>query len=142
MSLLRLRHGDPTLYEAVGPWALDVTVHRRLGMAVTGQAGDLWVLANRDDAPVGFAQLRPFKVGTLHIRYLFAADPDDQEAEDGLMRELLAIAAETGSTAVYSNDRQGAGVWPRHDFVCAPTARRGNFVKWIRTIPIQKDATP
>lgn len=133
------RHGDATtdaaLYAAVGAWVLDKNVHERLGVGVSSEPGDVWILSRKaDGVATGFVQMRLSKSKTLHVRFLFAAD-DKPETENVLVRAALRHAAAAGATVVYTNDRIDSRVWSKHGFAMRDTgAKRGSFRRWERAL--------
>lgn len=121
---------DKELWCSIGQWTVDKKVHETLGVAVTGETGDLWLVYYATAKPVGFAQVRVAKNGTSHIRYLFAGT----EARQGeLIKACIAAAREMKSAVIFTNDRDTATVWNAYGFK-KTNNRPGSFVRWEREL--------
>jgi hypothetical protein len=118
---------DRHLFASLGPLLTDLRVHQQLGMAITSQAGDLWLLAETAGAVQAFAQLRPLKSRkATHLRYLYGS----ADAQRELLERAIDWARQHGLRELHTNDRAGHTVLPAAGFTVRPTNRHGSFVRW------------
>lgn len=117
---------DRTLFRLLGANVISPVVHEELGVPVTGEDGDVWILDIANGSAVGFAQLRACKNGEAHLRYLYSARRDSRER---LVRAALEWAEDQEATHIYTNARKTDTLWARFGFVSTGT-RRGSFVRW------------
>jgi hypothetical protein len=122
---------DAELFANIGKWALSAAVHEQVGMAVTGEDGDTWLINVKNNKPVGFAQLRLMKNGHAHMRYLFS---DSLAAKLELGHAAIKKAKELGAECVYTNERKDSPVMPSLDFVKAREATNSRFARWERKV--------
>lgn len=115
---------DSELYCLIGAWAISEEVHKALGMAPTGRAGDLWLIQIKD-RPVGFCQIRILKSAGAHIRFLYHTANDK-----GLVKEAMKLLAKRKITSVFTNDRKTSKTWPEFGFVPVESKRKGEFTRW------------
>jgi hypothetical protein len=120
---------DKALFGAIGHMLTDVTVHKKLGMAITSRPGDLWHVGMSGRKVVGFALSRILSTGkAAHIRFIYAFG--DADAERNLLLAALDTLRERGAIAVHSNDRKTNTLWKDNGFIMSESARRGEFVRW------------
>ncbi len=115
----------------VWKWVLSKQVHEELGMAITSDSGDVWLVATEEETPVGFTQIRVLKNKKAHIRYLFG---ETKVARRRLARESEVVACRLGCLSMFTNDREEVRVWESLGYNAAPGARRGRFVRWEKEI--------
>jgi hypothetical protein len=115
------------LLALVWKWVLSKKVHEELGMAITSEVGDVWLIATEKDKPVGFAQIRALKNKKAHIRYLFG---ETLAARRRLVKESETVAHKLGCVSVFTNDREEVKVWASLGYNEAKGSRRGRFVRW------------
>lgn len=122
---------DTELFASVAKWALDAEVHAQIGMPVTGQDGDVWLVNFRNDKPVGFAQIRPMKNGAAHLRYLYS---DSLPAKLELGRAAFTQAKALEAVTLYTNERTDSPVLPSLDFIKTKEHAKSKFARWERKI--------
>lgn len=122
---------DRELYANIGKWALDASVHATVGIAITGQDGDIWLVNIKNDKPVGFAQIRPMKNGQAHLRYLYS---ESLVAKLELGKAACNKAKEIEAAGLYINEREDSPVMPTLDFVKIKTHAKSKFARWERKV--------
>lgn len=122
---------DAELFGHIGKWALDAVVHEQVGMAITGQEGDIWLVNVKNDKAVGFAQIRPMKNGHFHLRYLHS---DSLNAKLELGKAAATKAKEIGAELLYINERAESPVMPALDFAKTMQRKNSRFARWERKI--------
>lgn len=123
---------DGELYCLMGQWALSQAVHEQLGIAVTGEAGDVWLVkANKDGEPAGFAQLRVLKNNKGHLRYLFS---ESYPVKLELGNAVIKLAKATGLESIYTNERRDSPVMPHFDFKKITDNGKTKFCRWERSL--------
>lgn len=122
---------DNELFSHIGKWALDASVHEQVGMAITGQEGDIWLVNLKNDKAIGFAQIRPMKNGHFHMRYLYS---DSLNAKLELGKAAAAKAKDIGAELIYINERAESPVMPTLDFVKTTQRAHSKFARWERKV--------
>jgi hypothetical protein len=124
--------GDRELFGHLGPVVTDAEAHKALGMPITSQNGDVWLLALDRGRLAGFATFRTLKSKHAHLRFLYSVEPAVREE---LLRAVLEDNSLAGLSYVYTNDRQTSPLWPAHGFECAVIREGWDFVKWSKDLP-------
>ncbi|MEE7625391.1 hypothetical protein V3O24_04395, partial [Methylobacter sp. Wu8] len=110
------RKTDPKLYCLIGKIAIDSKIHNELGVAVTGNDGDLWYLwLDEMNTVFGFCQMRIGKNKQAHIRYLWA-DKLGMKIKNELIEWALTDAKQQKCPLIFTNDRETAGIWNLFNF--------------------------
>lgn len=122
---------DAELFGHVAKWALDAAAHEQIGMPVTAQDGDVWLVNVKNDKAVGFAQIRPMKNGGGHLRYLYS---DSLTAKLELGRAAATKAKDMGITLLYTNERKDSPTLPSLDFIKTKEHKNSKFARWERKI--------
>jgi hypothetical protein len=118
---------DRQLFASLGTLLTDLRVHQQLGMAITSQAGDIWLLYEATDGVYAFAQLRPLKSRkAAHLRYLYGT----ADAQRDLLARVIDLAMQQGLRELHTNDRAGHQELPAAGFTIRPNNRQGAFVRW------------
>lgn len=122
---------DAELFASIAKWAINAAVHEQIGMPVTGQDGDVWLVNFKNDKPVGFAQIRPMKNGAAHLRYLYS---DNLTAKLELGRAAFNQAKAIEAGILYTNERKDSPVLPSLDFVKTKEHAKSKFARWERKV--------
>jgi len=130
------RHGnaetDPELYALIGPWVVSRTLHEKLGMPITSEPGDIWLVSvDKNGNPIGFVQMHQFKNGNVHLRYLHGQTKPTRRA---LIKKSEEVAKAADAPMIYTNDRADKDIWAAQGYAQRPGQRRGDFVKWEKTL--------
>lgn len=122
---------DKKLFGYVGELCVNPSVHEELGVPVTSQKGDIWLVALDGGEVIGFAQARPMKTGPeLHLRYVYAPKRATRESL------LKAIGNTLNVRAIYTNARKTDTLWQKFGFKKLQGATRGGteFVRWEKDV--------
>lgn len=122
---------DAELFASIGKWALSAEVEKQVGMSVTGEDGDVWLVNSKNNKPVGFAQLRLMKNGHAHMRYLFS---DSLSAKLELGNAAAKKAKELGAECIYTNERKDSPVMPSMEFIKIKDNNNSRFARWERKV--------
>lgn len=124
---------DKNLYCLIGKVAIDSKIHNELGVAVTGNDGDLWYLwLDEVGALFGFCQMRISKNKQAHIRLLWA-DKLGMKIKNELIEWAMTDAKKQKCDLVFTNDRDTAGIWKLFNFIPGEK-KRGSFIRWEKTL--------
>lgn len=128
MKIHKFTHGrdDAELFSKVGRWCVAPSVHRRLGIAVTSQPDDIWLVIDS-----GFLQMRKKSNGDVHIRFLYVEDEKDTGAQSSLVE--AAIRECDQGAIIFTNDKKDSKMWKRLKF-SAGRGGRGNYCRWERKV--------
>lgn len=122
---------DARLFGLVGRLALSPAVHKSLGNAVSSEDGDWWFVNTRpSDIPDGFAQMR-VNASSVHLRYCYS---DKASIKMYMIKAALRKAKELGASIIFTNERKGDDVLPGMGFTAVPSKRKGDFVRWEKTL--------
>jgi hypothetical protein len=121
---------DRELFGTLGALLTDRRFHEAMGMAVTSEAGDVWMLAMDGDELLGFATVHPLKSKSAHLKFVHGA-PGVQQS---LLEAVLGWAGGERFVGIHTNDRRTAEIWPLNGFTPKIGNRRGEFVRWEREI--------
>lgn len=118
---------DKELFGWVGPWVVNKSVHKLLGMPVTSEPGSVWLVNfTKPSEPDGFAELRPQTNQLFHLRYLYG---QTQGARTTLAKEAIQFAKNHKATGIYTNERSTDKLW--RDLEFKPYKRKNtSFSRW------------
>ncbi len=127
-SYIQGEQTDKELFGHIGEWVVSKDVHNLLGLAVTGNPGDVWQVCFILNKPLGFCQMRIQSNRFVHLRYLYATTAKVREE---LVDAALQFARDMKSTCIYTNDRHTERKWVKNGFK-EHTKKRGHFSRWER----------
>ena len=122
---------DSDLFGLIGKWAISKEVHEQLGVAVTGEAGDVWLVKIKAGEPTGFAQMRVFKTNKAHLRYLFS---ESYQEKLELGNAIIKQAKDAGLESIYTNERRDSPVMPHFEFKKITDNGKTKFCRWERSL--------
>lgn len=117
---------DRELFGFVGVLAVSKEVHDELGVPVTSEPGDIWLVARRGNRAIGFSQMRQRKNGEVHLRYLYSENLSVRRA---LLRTAISTSRSMRSPGIYTNGRKTDRLWKSLGFKVSGGAS-GSFVRW------------
>jgi hypothetical protein len=121
------QQADRDLFATLGPLLTSLQLHKKLGMAITSQPGDRWLIEEEGGEAKAFAQARPLKSRkAAHIRYLHG----DEDQQRQLLQIIIDWAAAEGLRELYTNERASNQALITAGFTIRPNNRTGAFVRW------------
>lgn len=88
VSCVILSSDDNAFWSAIGPFALDLAVHRELGQPLTNAAGNEWVFASHEGVAAGFADIDMREIGK-GVVWLNVAWVRPELRQRGVWRSML-----------------------------------------------------
>jgi len=118
---------DGELFSQIGKFALSKAVHEQLGVAVTGEPGDVWLIGIKDKETSGFAQVRAINPTTVHLRYLYS---DSLPMVLELGYAAIKLAKQMGFETIYANERRDSPMMRDLGFIKTTDSGKTKFCRW------------
>ena len=113
------------LFTRIGHWIISKEVHKKLGVPVTAEPGDVWYVSKD-----GFAEIRPMANNHVHLRYLYS---ESETARKELARYAIAEAKNLNAELIYTNDRTTETIWKSLGFK-ESKRKRTKFSRWEKEL--------